>query len=104
MSDCSSDVCSSDLAPHMALGPHGQLEQLMDGGMIVTADLIGQRQVEGIENAGFGTEELQQARGFLDAQARIGALTQGDRKSVEEGKGVAVSGDFGGRGTYEKKK
>ena len=44
--------------------------------MIVAGHLIGQRQRRGIEDAGFTTEESQQAGRLLDAQPRIGAFPQ----------------------------
>src|SRR3546814_8977440 len=94
ISDWSSDVCSSDLlhhprdlamslgaAPDMALAPHRMLAQLMNRVVIVAGDLVGQRQCGGIEDTGLGAEELEQARGFLNAETRNGPLAQ---RSVEQ--------------------
>jgi hypothetical protein len=48
------------------LRPEGMLSQLVNGGMIVTRRLIGERRVVGIENAGFGSKKLKQAGCLLD--------------------------------------
>lgn len=53
------------------------LPQLSDGRMIIVGDLIGQREVGRIEDAGLGAKELEKPRRFLHAQAGIGALPQG---------------------------
>ncbi|MBB3981394.1 hypothetical protein GGR44_001041 [Sphingobium fontiphilum] len=42
--------------------------QFVDGGMIVVLDRIWQGQVERIENPRLATEELEQARCFLNGQ------------------------------------
>ena len=57
------------------------LAQLMHRVVIVAGDLVGQRQGGGIEDPGLGAEELEQARGFLDAEPRKGPLAQ---RSVEQ--------------------
>ena len=51
--------------------------KLMNGGMVVAWNLIGERQIRRVENARIGAEQLKQPRGFLDNEARIGSLSQG---------------------------
>src|SRR3546814_20451114 len=100
ISDWSSDVCSSDLADVDAVDdlpwPHlGQLQRgvfrRQRGGVIE----------EGVDALGIGAHGGQRAdRGSvtgrgLGQQRLMGALT-GDRKSVVEGKSVAVGVDLGG--------
>src|SRR3546814_11675919 len=85
ISDWSSYVCSSDLdlqsqrqvidlrfqdpgdlavpfraAPDLALGPERMRPQFVNRRMIVILDLIGHRQIGGIENPRFAAEELEQ--------------------------------------------
>ena len=52
------------------------LAQFVDGGMVIAADLIGQRQVRRIEDARLRPKQLEQTRRFLDREPRIGALAQ----------------------------
>ena len=53
-------------APHLPFRPKGQLAQLVNSRVIVAGMLIGQRQGEWIENAGFAAEQLQQSCRLLD--------------------------------------
>ena len=53
------------------------LAQFVDGRMVVTADLVRQRQIGGIEDARLSAKQLEQSRGFLDRETRIRALPQG---------------------------
>lgn len=55
-------------APHLRFGPQRVFAQLVDGGVIVVLDLIGQRQVGRVEDAGFAAKELQQPCCFLDRE------------------------------------
>src|SRR3546814_7408945 len=52
-------------APHHRFRPQGMLAQLMDCRMIVTLDLIGQRQIARIEYAHLGAEQDEQAGRLL---------------------------------------
>ena len=52
------------------------LAQFVDGGVVIPPDLIGKRQVGGIEDARLCPEQLEQAGSFLDREARIRALPQ----------------------------
>ncbi|MNT30774.1 hypothetical protein D3C72_1665840 [compost metagenome] len=63
-------------APDHAFRPQGVFAQFVDGGMIVVIDLIRQRQVGRIEDAGLAAHEAQKARGLLDAQAGKGPIPQ----------------------------
>src|SRR3546814_21079614 len=111
ISDWSSDVCSSDLQPI-------QREHLR-GPAIDLAGLQPRQALRDVGQApvplrlGLGCdwmiEQAQRARGFAgqwQTRQRIGPATRrvGDRKSVVEGKGVAVRVDSGGRRTLKEKK
>ncbi len=63
--------------------------QFAHGGMVVALHLIGQRQVERVEDARFRPEETQQAYRLLGRQARIGAVAQ---RAVEQQYARRVAG------------
>eukprot|EP01038_Epipyxis_sp_PR26KG_P002369 gene2369-3359_t len=92
-------------APHLALGPQRVLAQGVHRRVVVAArsdrrrrppgDLIGQRQVARIEDAGLGPEEAQQAGCLLDGQARKRtssqrAIQQQDARRMPERIGQAI--------------
>src|SRR3546814_5631096 len=59
------------------------LAQFLDGGMIVIGDQLGQREVRRIEDAHLASEQLEQTRGLLDDEPRIGAFAQATVKQKD---------------------
>src|SRR3546814_13780649 len=105
ISDCSSDVCSSDLhgSRHEAEGEQPDAERLL------TREVLQQRR--GAQSPGGKSErraDTGQERtlvGEREAVVRFGALgarVRGDRKSVVSGKSVYVGVDLGGRRIIKK--
>src|SRR3546814_20354201 len=86
ISDWSSDVCSSDLTPHLDSGPepHAASPMKAVGGVAPTYDALGSSPCEG---RGVPT-------GRADPKQPSTAL---DRKSVEKGMSLSVRVDLGGR-------
>ena len=71
----------SGLHQTMPLGPERVLAQLVDRRMVVAGDLVGKRQVRGVEDAHLGAEVAQEPRGLLGGEPRVGALPQ---RAVEQ--------------------
>ena len=68
-------------APDHALGPDRVLAQLVDRRMVVAGDLVGKRQVRGVEDPHLGAEVAQEPRGLLGGEPRVGALPE---RAVEQ--------------------
>lgn len=64
------------------------LAQFFDGRMVVVGDQVWQRQVRRIEDTRFAAEKLEQARGLLDDEPRIGAFAQGSVKEQDARSGI----------------
>src|SRR5205809_2200529 len=63
-------------APYMAFRPYRQVAQLVDRGMIVAGDLVGQREIGRIEYARLGAKEPQQTRSFFGGQPGKGSVAE----------------------------
>jgi hypothetical protein len=75
-------------APDLALRPKGEFSQLFDLGMLVRGG-IGQWQIVGVENAGFGAEALENTGSFLDQKPAKGPFPQ--RSVKEQNTGRVIS-------------
>src|SRR3546814_17163357 len=90
ISDCSSDVCSSDLLPlYRTIVKDGRL-------------VLGYDEEYSIMNDNIRVEVQLPMLDYLGINGS-GTIAAGDRKSVVEGKSVSVSVDIGGRGIIKKK-
>jgi hypothetical protein len=85
------DLCFHDVgdlavalwtAPDLAFRPERILPQFLDR-WIVVRDLVGKRQIGGVEDARLAAEELEQARGLLDEEPRVGALAEAAAKEQD---------------------
>ena len=77
------------------------LAQFVDGGVVIPPDLIGKRQVGGIEDARLCPEQLEQAGSFLDREARIRALPQRAVKQQDARRWLVGTETFGRAGMDE---
>src|SRR3546814_16090871 len=103
ISDWSSDVCSSDLAPQ-AVPPHPRPSPGSDGAARPRRDRCGQGRRRQGKGAGEDGSRSAGRGGCGRRCERQGVGEDGDRKSVGQGKSVSVRVDLGGRRFITKKK
>src|SRR3546814_19183814 len=100
ISDWSSDVCSSDLAPAIDGGDHRQAAGRERGKAAVP--LLRQRDDGGTASGAIAENGLQLHRHRRQVEP-VAEVLAADRKGVVEGKGVSVRVDLGGRRLITKK-
>src|SRR3546814_11319663 len=96
ISDWSSDVCSSDLAPVIAPQP-------ADGAGLFAQLAFGHRDHRHLRNGGMA-QQRRLHLGRVDVESAANDLVLEDRKSVVSGKGVSVRVALGGRRSFKQRK